>query len=558
MTLKRHRTIIRRLDIAALGVLLLLVSACGQATTSSAPTGTSSSRVGGTLTVATCCQLTSLDPYRAAYSDYAVTMRLYSNLLDNPAGSTIACDVCSAWSTSADGKTLTFQLRHGIKFQNGSSLNAASVKYSLDDIMGFVDGVPSRSGGELAQLVDRSFGTSQYTDDGKPDGVTTSGDYTVQIHLLGASSLVPDLLTSGGAAMIPLGAKASSLEQTPDGSGPYRLQSISGSIVTLVRNPHYFKSPLPYISSVRVIAISDADTAISSVLSGQVNLYVTQGSIPPSMLGQVNAAVAAHQLDVHTLGIYDSPDGLILNVRKPPFNNLKVREAVNLAINRMAYTKIVFGGSAVPDLPLSFTPSALPASDVWNVLPGWGTGAKKAAELAEAKKLLAQAGYPHGISGVTLLTINVTQTEQMGEFFAGALAQIGINATVQEVDPSTFVQDTQAGNFQAGPIFYQHISSNPEEGWLLQFETGAPQNIFGYSDPQVDKLIQEEATTDNPVTLQALDRQIQALILRDLPYIPVTSPPVDVLSSANLKGLSVGLSQFTSALQRTESAWIGS
>jgi peptide/nickel transport system substrate-binding protein len=558
MKLTRDRTILRRLGIAAVGVLLLLVSACGQATASGGSTGSSSAKVGGTLTMATCCQLTSLDPYRSAYSDYAVTMRLYSNLLENTGGSTITCDVCSSWSASADGKTLTFHLLHGIKFQNGSSLNAASVKYSLDDIMGLIDGVPSRSGGELVGLVDRSFGTSQYTDDGKPDGITTSGDYTVQIHLLGASSLVPDLLTSGGAAMVPLHATASSLEKTPDGTGPYRLQSISGSVVTLVRDPDYFKSPLPYISTVRVIAIPDADTAISSVLSGQVELYVTQGSIPPSLLPEVKAAVTDHQLDLHTLGIYDSPDGLILNIRKPPFNNLKVREAVNLAINRTAYSKIVFGGAAEPDLPLSFTTSALPASDVWNVLPGWGTGAKKTAELAEAKTLLTQAGYPNGISGVTLLTINVTQTEQMGEFFAGALAQIGIQATVEEVDPSTFVQDTQAGNFQAGPIFYQHISSNPEEGWLLQFETGAPQNVFGYSDPQVDKLIKEEATTDNPATLKALDRQIQTLILRDLPYIPVTSPPVDVLSSTKLKGLSPGLSQFTSALQSPAWAWLGS
>jgi peptide/nickel transport system substrate-binding protein len=463
--------------------------------------------------------------------------------------------VCLSWSTSQDGKTLTFRLRPGIEFQGGQSLEATDVKYSLDKIMGFVDGVQSRSAGALASLVDRSQGTSQYTRDGQKDGVTVVNPATVQIHLAARSRLAPQLLTTGGAAIVPRGSTNATLARTTNGTGPYILVRQDTSQVQLARNPKYFRSSTPYIDNVNIFPVLDETAAITAVLSGRLDFFVTRNVLPASLAGQVASQVKAGRLRSVRLTQYRTPDGITLNLRKAPFDNPLVRRAFNLAIDRTALNNVIYNGQAEPALPMSNTAVGRPGKDVWNVLPGWGTGSKKRAEIAEARRLLAQAGYANGID-VELLTINTTATQQLAEFFASALAPIGVKATIQAVDSGVFIQRLAASNYQAGVIFFSVISTSPLEPLLKHYVTKAAQNYEGYSSSVVDSLTERVAVSTNRAEIKRMYRQIENRILTDLPYVPSLSPNVMALVASKLRGVEPAFGQFSSSMTRLDSAWI--
>ena len=525
----------------------------------STPTPAITVKRGGILQSYTCCDV-NLDPHRQALNPYV--SEIYSQVLHNPRGTDIECDLCESWSVENDGRTLRFELRRGVKFHDGSDLTAADVKYSLAKIQGLVDGIPSRAIGYLRDYVDDTKGDATYSQDGESkDGVTTPDAYTVELHLKQPSAFVPQLLVLGAAVIIKENTTTEEASTNPIGSGPFKLKALQpSSFIELERNPDYYElgddgQPLPYLDGINTFVIKDENVALSQFLTGRIDYMRTLNPIPPSFDPQVEDRVAQGEVNRLRYAPPQSPVGLFFNVSKPPFDDPRLRQAVNLVIDREAYSQALWNGNSFPGLPMAFTIYGRPDDEVWNVLPGWGTGDKKAQEVEQAKALMVEAGYGDGIDNVNMLTVNFSGTINMGEFFAAELAKLGIRAELDIQDFAVWNPRTEAGDFHLTPMWWTLFTADPDESLANQYVTGAVRNTMHYSSAEIDRLFQEQSVELDPERRLQLVRQIEDILLEDLPVADAMSPQANFIHHSYVKGWEFGFAAGAGARNR-ERMWL--
>jgi len=520
------------------------------------PTPAGQIKRGGILTQNTCCNI-RLAPHRA----FLITM--YSNLIYNPRGNEIACDLCETWETSADGLTLTFHLRRGVKFHDGSDFTAADVKYSLAWIQGIVDGIPERSIGKIEQYIDHTKGDATYSQDGvSKDGITTPDPYTVELHLLRPSAFVPQLLITAAALIIKEGATTEELQLKPNGTGPFMFKETQlGSFLELERNPNYYMmgadgKPLPYLDGIKIFVIRDETVTLSNFLTGRLDVALTLQPASRTFLPALDNLEEDGAIQHVFLRPFQSPVGLFMNLTKPPFDNKLVRQAVNLAVDRRAFSAALHDGRSALGLPLSSGAFGRPESEIWNVLPGWGEGAKKAEEIEQAKALMVEAGFGGGIEGVVLLTINFGGTIKMGEFFSAELAKIGIKAELDIADFVVWNPRIAAGDYNATPMWLTSFTNDPDDGWNNKWWTGGVSNWLGYSNAEFDRLYELQSAELDPVKRGEINRQMEAIVLEDMPVINAMRPRTDVVLHSFVKGYEFVKMQSSRVNLRQEEVWL--
>ena len=501
-----------------------------------------------------------MDPHRSALADY--TNAIYSKLIQNPKDQEIACDLCESWSIEDDGRTLRFNLRHGVKFHDGADLTAADVKYSLAKIQGLVDGVPSRAIGLLRNYVDRTKGDATYSQDGETkDGISTPDLYTVELHLKQPSPFVPQLLVLGAALIIPENSTVEELVTNPNGSGPFKVKDLQpSSFIELERNPDYYLLgedglPLPYVDGYKVFVVKDENVAIQNFLTKRIEIMRTLNPIPPSFKPQVSQLAADKAIDFISYAPPQSPVGLFFNVSKPPFDDPKVRQAINLVVDRGAYSQAIWDGDSFPGLPMSYTIHGRPDDEVWNILPGWGTGDKKAEEVEQAKALMMEAGYADGIDDVNMLTVNFSGTITMGEFFSAELAKLGIRAELDIQDFAVWNPRIESGDYHVTPMWWTLFTTDPDEGLGNQWVTDAVRNSMHYSNPTVDELYAEQSVELDPERRLQLVRQIEDILLEDQPVANAMSPIAHLMNHSYVRGFEFGLAAGAGSLHR-ERLWL--
>ncbi len=525
----------------------------------STPTPATTIKRGGVLQGYDCCDI-NLDPHRQALNSYV--SEIYSQLLHNPRGTDIECDLCTSWSVENEGRTLRFNLRDGVLFHDGSVLTSADVKYSLAKIQGLVDGIPSRAIGYLRDYVDDTKGDATYSQDGESkDGVTTPDAHTVELHLKQPSAFVPQLLVLGAAVIIKENTTTEEASTNPIGSGPFQLKELQpSSFIELERNLNYYEIgddglPLPYMDGLKTFVIKDENVALSQFLTGRVDFMRTLNPIPPSFEPQIDELVANGEASRQRYAPPQSPVGLFFNVSKPPFDDLRLRQAVNLVIDREAYNQALWNGNSFPGLPMAFTIFGRPDDEVWNVLPGWGTGEKKAEEVEQAKALMVEAGYGDGIKDVNMLTVNFSGTINMGEFFAAELAKLGIEATLDIQDFAVWNPRTESGDFHLTPMWWTLFTADPDESLANQYITGAVRNTMHYSSAEIDRLFQEQSVELDPEKRLQLVRQIEDILLEDLPVADAMSPQANFIQHSYVRGWEFGIAAGAGARNR-ERMWL--
>lgn len=525
----------------------------------STPTPATTIKRGGVLQGYNCCDI-NLDPHRQALNSYV--SEIYSQLLHNPRGTDIECDLCTSWSVENEGRTLRFNLRDGVLFHDGSVLTSADVKYSLAKIQGLVDGIPSRAIGYLRDYVDDTKGDATYSQDGESkDGVTTPDAHTVELHLKQPSAFVPQLLVLGAAVIIKENTTTEEASTNPIGSGPFQLKELQpSSFIELERNLNYYEIgddglPLPYMDGLKTFVIKDENVALSQFLTGRVDFMRTLNPIPPSFEPQIDELVANGEASRQRYAPPQSPVGLFFNVSKPPFDDLRLRQAVNLVIDREAYNQALWNGNSFPGLPMAFTIFGRPDDEVWNVLPGWGTGEKKAEEVEQAKALMVEAGYGDGIKDVNMLTVNFSGTINMGEFFAAELAKLGIEATLDIQDFAVWNPRTESGDFHLTPMWWTLFTADPDESLANQYITGAVRNTMHYSSAEIDRLFQEQSVELDPEKRLQLVRQIEDILLEDLPVADAMSPQANFIQHSYVRGWEFGIAAGAGARNR-ERMWL--
>ncbi len=320
-------------------------------------------------------------------------------------------DLATKWTVSKDKKTYTFPLHRGVKFHDGTPLTAKDVVASLQHIMNPPPGVLSPRKSYYSMV----------------DSVTAQGDYTVVIKLKFPTGAFIPALAQPYNFIYP----AKLLQQDPQyfkthimGSGPFKFKSEQrGANWIGVRNENYFKKGLPYLDGFEAIFTPKENIEVQAMKGGRSMIQFR--GFPPAARDDLKAAMGkqvSFQESVWNCSLFAIPNSF-----KKPFDDVRVRQALNLAVDRwggsdflskVAIAKAV-GGYAIPGSSLAMT------DDELSQLPGFWRDAKKSKD--EARRLLKEAGVPEGYK----FKLNNRNTDQPYKFIATYLIdqwrQVGLD-----------------------------------------------------------------------------------------------------------------------------------
>jgi len=465
-------------SIACIALLSVLTS-CGSSGASS-KSSRGKAAVGGTVTVAIPTNPTTLDPQKTSgVSSYFVLQNIGGSLLArDPFNGKILPYLASSWTEGAGGMSWQFQLRPGVKFSNGDPLTAADWAYTINRAI--APATASPASGPIFEGVANA---------------TAPGPLTLDISMTFPNASLLDDITDPVYAM-PLDETyvqkhgAAYLAQHPLGVGPYEFESwTQGESIVLKRNPNYnwgpsFAKGPAHIQTLEFPVITNYETGVASLEAGNIDVYTLEAP---------DVATLSHdsKLNVKSYLEQGIDPFVVLNNSKPPFNNVLVRRAFNMAVNRKQLIKVVMLGQAVPQQgPISST--VLGYDPKVNSV-GYSFNP------AGARKLLKEAGYtkgPHGVlekDGQSLnLTLNVAsgnpEYSSVAQVLQRQYAAIGVHVSIDEMDPGLLDTAFAAGNYTMGISDTSWSNSAVMFAMYDSLEIGGL-NYSQVKDPAFDKLL---------------------------------------------------------------------
>ena len=467
----------------------------------------------------------------------------------NREGSEIECEICvpNGWNLENAGKTIVIDMIQGIKFHDGQEMTSADVKYSLEKIMGRVDGIVSPRVGVSKEYIDT---------------IDTPSRYQVKINMVRPSPFVPVVLAMSFSTIYPEGTTREQLKEEPYGSGPWVLsKAIQGSSLTFDANPDYFKEGLPYLDGLDMVIVGDATSRYAGFLAHRDQIMSISS---PQFLPQLNKLNSDGEITRYDVPGGCGPNFVAMNNLTEPFNDLKMRKAVNLAIDREELGEIEYQDRAIPHLLYygNGQDYETPVDQIWNVAPGWGTGAKKAQEIEEGKQWVIDAGFPNGIDIEQLARGPITQTgfRASHEPIQQMLAKVGINATLAVVDGSSHMERMANYDYVLQSYLFCVPTRDPDEIIGTYWVTGGARNWYVYSNPEVDRLFVLMSSELDPVKRKAIFFEIQDIIvIQDVAYAPIQRQFSTLWWWNTLNGVTpgpTGLAHQDSLNQHAELWWL--
>lgn len=437
-----------------------------------------------------------LDPTGGAASSIAeVTLyNIYETLTKiNPDGSVTPL-LAESWEVSPDLTTYTFKLRKGVKFQNGEPFNAQAVKFSFD-----------RAGAEKSTNKDkRTFANL----------TTRAVDENTVVIL--TKEIDPDFpfLLGQATAIIVEPKSADSNMTKPVGTGPYRLENwVKGSSITLTKWDGYRNANAIKLKRATFRFISDPAAQVAALLAGDVDAFprVTPRSVQ-QFKSNPRFQVVVSGSRAKTI--------LAINNKKKPFDDVRVRRAIAMAIDRKAVIQGAGDGYGAP-IGSHYPPSA----------PGYvDTTGVNAFNPEKAKALLKEAGVTTPLE-VTITLPPPPYARQGGEVIASQLAKIGINAKLQNVEWAQWLSNTYGGAHNYDMTIISHVEP---------FDLGnfaKPDYYWGYQSPKFNDLYSKYKTSANPKDRSRLLGDIQRLLAEDSVHAFLYQPQWVTVANKNVKGL---------------------
>lgn len=385
-------------------------------------------RRGGVLHIMTAGDVEIWDPHQTTTRGGEVWGFVANNIIHiNDKTQELEPLLASEWKYT-DGKTLVISLRKGVKFHNkppvnGREMRASDIVYSLDRIL---HGKPSPRAGQF----------------GPVDTIKALDDYTVQVTFKEPFAPFVTYLGDTSNVIVPKEAidKFGDFNKPENaiGTGPFVMKSYTPDVVgTLTRNDEYFLPGRPYLDGVQFMSVKDRATMMALYRTGRLELgSASRGGITgeeKAALGKTNSTIKFVSLPMAS--VYE----LLMNVKREPFTDIRVRKAFHLAIDRQGMVLAILGGAgdvAGPLSPRVFAKEAIPQEELLR-LPGYRQ--PKDEDIAEAKRLLAEAGYASGLS------LKGEGTERIAnynlrplELAVSQLAKISVKLQIDVMDDTPF------------------------------------------------------------------------------------------------------------------------
>jgi peptide/nickel transport system substrate-binding protein len=405
-------------------------------------------------------------------------------------------DLASDWSWDEAGTALTFRLRHRIKWHDGKPFTAGDVKCTWDALAG-----------KAAEKFRVNPRKSWYRN---LEEVTTSGDYEVTFHLKRPQPYLVALLASGQSPVYPCHVPLRDLRSHPIGTGPFKfVEYKTNERITVTRNPDYWKPGRPYLDGIEYTIIPNASTRMLAFVAGKLDLIWV--AIP--LLKDINSQAPQAHCDV----VMDNNSrDLIINRAVTPFDNLELRRAMALSLDRQAFINILtegqgtVGGSILP-----------PPDGVWGMppealhsLPAYGPDVQN--NLADARAIMQRLGYgPDKRLSVTLSTRNVEGYRDAAVIAISQLREVYIDAQLELIETANWFPRVIRKDYTVGVTVSEGGLDEPDQKFYETYVCGADRNYTGYCDTQTDRLIDRQSMEADPDKRRKLVWEVERRLAED-------------------------------------------
>jgi glutathione transport system substrate-binding protein len=466
------------------------------------------------VVVAVASTFTSMDPYDANDTlSQAVSKSFYQGLMGFDKSMKMVPVLAESYTASKDGLTYTFKLKKGIKFHDGTDFNAEAVKATFDRV--------TNPDNKLKRY-------TLYKNIAKTEAVDAS---TVKFTLAEPFSAFINSLAHPSAVIISPAAiqkYGKALGQNPVGTGPFKfVEWKQTDYMKVEKFPGYWRKGYPKVDTITWRPVVDNNSRSAIMQTGEANFTFPVPYEQTELLKtKPNIEVTAAPSIVHRY--------LSLNVTQKPFDNPKVREALNYAINKEALVKVVFAGYAIP------AEGVVPKDVQYSTKLGpWPYNPVK------ARELLKEAGYPNGFETTLWSAFNHSTGQKIIQFVQQQLSVVGVKAQVLALEAGQRVEKVESWQDPAtAPIRMYYVgwsASTGEADWalrpLLGSESAPPKsfNTAYYKNPEVDADISKALLTVDNAEKTKLYADAQQRIWKDAPWVFLVT---EQLVSARTKNLS--------------------
>jgi len=401
-------------------------------------------------------------------------------------------ELAEKWSWQDGYRNLVFFLRKGVKWHDGQPFTSKDVKFTFDMV---------REAPESTAKLRLNPRKDWYTN---VEAIEAADPYTVVFRLKRPQPSILMLLASGQSPVYPAHVPVAEQRNRCVGTGPFKFKEWRrGEFVEYARNPDYFVKGRPYLDGLKYVIISERGTRTAALQAGRLDA-AGPGETTKAIADQLKAAVPS--MVITRVGSLTSPN-LLVNHTRPPFNDARVRRAVDLAVDRDGYIKGVLQGAGVPGAALAPRPFGSWGLGEGELIPLLG---KPEGRKAAARKLLAEAGFgPSSPLRFEAQTRAIATYVDLTSYVVNELKQVGVDISVKQLDSVQWYGITTRREFQLGINISGYGVDDPDAILVENYTCTSVRNYTGYCDEGVSKMIEQQSQELDPKKRLALVQQIQ-------------------------------------------------
>ncbi|MBD8069363.1 glutathione ABC transporter substrate-binding protein [Bacillus sp. PS06] len=469
---------------------------------------------GGELVFVTPSDAPTLDPH--GMNDTATTnatTQIFDRLTEYAADGSVVGSLAESFE-AIDDTTWEFKLQQGVKFHDGTDFTAEAVKINLE------------------RLIDPDFASPRAVVLNMISEITVVDDHTVQISTAEPFAPLPSHLAHNAGSIIAPSAieeennGGKKVDENPVGTGPFKFESWNrGAEIKFVKNEDYWGEPAK-VDSIVMKVIPEQATRVAMLETGEAHVMLV-GSSDVTMVEAIDGV----ELD-RVKGT--RMDYVSFNINKEPFNNVKVRQAIAMAINKDDIVNGILDGQGVPAVgPLA--PTVVGNSQDLKPLEF---------NVEAAKALLAEAGFPDGFETTLYVNEGSKERADIGELVQAQLAEIGITVSIEIIEWGAFLEKTGAGEHEMFVLGWTTVTGDADYGLYALFHSsmhGTPGNRAFYTNEKVDELLDKGRTSTDQNERNAAYAEVSQILIDEAPMVYLQHP--DFVHGMNgIDGLFVNFS----------------
>ena len=490
-----------RRAMALLGATLLVAGSLGFPAVAAAQEPVA----GGTLRAALTGEPDTLDPATSTiYTGAQVFDNIFDKLINIDENNEFYGELATAWE-QVDDTTWVFDLAEGVTFHNGEPFGPDDVVYTFERIL---DPATASSYAPLFDVI---------------ESVEASGPNQVTFHLSTPFGPFLTNLANNGQIVNQAAIESGDPAREPVGTGPFEfVEWVQGDHVTLRKNEDYFREGLPFLDEIVFRFLLVDQSRIEGLRADELDWA---DAVPLQQLPALAQDPEFTYVTNPTAGI---PDFLALNTAKPPFDDPALRQAVRMAVDVDQIRDIAYSGAG--EVGFQEVPSGSPWFDTQAVRPP--------RDVEGAIALLAEADIETPLAVEYLGLPQYPELLRTGEVVREQLKEIGIEMEIVPVDVSIWFDRFVNGDYEITSA-YQERTVDPDNFYALVLQSGGLINTTGYSNPELDALIDEARTGTDDAARQELYRQIREIVAQDAPIVFAHYETINYLMRNDVCGSTV-------------------